>query len=338
MMSTFAAVAALGVVVSTLAACSADVPAAAPASPASTSVSQTPTPPPEPPTTLLSGRKGKDHKVLAIKLDNTVNSDPHAGLVAADVIYLEEVEYGLTRYVAVYSSKYPKRIGPVRSARISDLELLRQYGKIAFAFSGAQRLLLDDIARAFVYPLSNDAGASGYSRDPARTPPWDLFADPKALLKGAPKARKAKDVGFTFDEQVPAGGKPARSVTVTWPGANARFVWSKKEDKWLLWMDGTAATSTEGPQLGGSTVIVQQVNSYPSQFGDSYGGVTPMTETVGHGKALLMRNGQTWPITWSRPKPEDGTTWKYRGKEIALDPGQVWIALNDNDREPQITK
>ncbi|MEO8329129.1 MAG: DUF3048 C-terminal domain-containing protein [Candidatus Nanopelagicales bacterium] len=51
-----------------------------------------------------------------------------------------------------------------------------------------------------------------------------------------------------------------------------------------------------------------------------------------------MRDGQVWPITWSRPAPEDGTTWKFRGNEIALDPGQVWIALNDNDRTPQVSK
>ncbi len=322
-----------------LVACSNDDQAAAPTpTDSSTSATPSPTPPPPPPTTLLSGRVGKDHKVLAIKLDNTRYSDPHAGLIAADIVYLEEVEYGLTRYLAVYSSKYPKQIGPVRSARISDLELLRQYGRIAFAFSGAQRLLLDDIARAFLYPLSNDAGAGGYSRVSGRSAPWDLFADPKALLKGAPKARKAKDIGFTFDEAVPDGGKQVKDFSVTWPGAFAHFKWSKGQDKWLLWMDGGPATSTEGPQLGGSTVIVQYVNVYPSQFGDSYGGITPATETVGRGKALLFRNGQMWPITWSRPKPEVGTTWKFRGHEIAMDPGQVWIMLFDDDNKAVVNK
>ena len=322
-----------------LVACSDDEPAAAPTPTDSvTSSTPSPTPPPPPPTTLLSGRVGKDHRVLTIKLDNTEHSDPHAGLIAADIVYLEEVEYGLTRYLAVYSSKYPERIGPVRSARISDLELLRQYGRVAFAYSGAQRLLLDDIARAFLYPLSDDAGANGYSRDPGRSSPYDLFADPRELLSGAPKSRKAKDIGFTFDEKVPGGGKPARDVSLTWPGAFARFHWDKEKGKWLLWMDGAPATSTEGPQLGGSTVIVQYVNVYPSKFGDSFGGITPATETVGRGQALLFRNGRYWPITWSRPTPEVGTTWKFHGKEIAMDPGQVWIMLFDDDRKAQIHK
>lgn len=314
-----------------LAACSSGDDVAVPPLP-----TPTPTTSPEPPTTLLSGRPGKDGQVLAVKFDNTVNSHPHAGLMAADVVYLEEVEYGLTRFMAIFSSKYPKVLGPVRSARESDLEILEQYGRVAFAFSGANPRILADISAAPLYPLSNDAGANGYSRSPDRTAPWDLFADPDELLKGARKATDAKDVGFTFDEETPAGGKKAQGFTAFWPSAQARFEWSKKEDRWLLWMDGEAAMTTEGPQLGGSTVIIQRVDVYPSDLVDTNGAATPTTETVGRGEAWMFRDGQVWPITWSRPGPKEGTTWKYRGDEVSLDPGQVWILLLDEDRRPRI--
>jgi hypothetical protein len=274
--------------------------------------------------------------VLAVKLDNTYNSHPHTGLMAADVVYLEEVEYGLTRYLAVYSSRYPKSIGPIRSARISDMELLEQYGKVAFAYSGANPGILDDIAAAPLYPLSNDAGASGYRRSSERVAPWNLFGDPDELLKGARKATKAKDVGFTFDDEVPSGGKRVKEFTAFWPGAQANFVWSAQEDRWLLSMDGSPSMSTEGPQLGGTTVVIQRVDVYPSQYGDSFGGVTPYTATVGKGRAWLFRDGQVWPITWSRPKAAEGTTWRYRGERVPFDPGQVWVLLLDDDRRPQI--
>ncbi|HUW17249.1 MAG TPA: DUF3048 domain-containing protein [Actinomycetes bacterium] len=322
----------LAVSTSVLAACSSGDDEAAPVS--------TPTPTatvePEPPTTLLSGRRGKDGQVLAVKLDNTVNSHPHAGLVAADVVYLEEVEYGLTRFMAIFSSKYPKVIGPVRSARESDLEILQQYGKVAFAFSGANPQILAEIAGAPLYPLSNDAGTSGYSRSPDRTAPWDLFADPDELLKQARNATDAKDVGSTFDEEAPSGGKKAKGFTAVWPSAQARFEWSKEEGRWLLWMDGSPAMTTEGPQLGGTTVIVQRVDVYPSSLIDKNGAATPTTETVGKGEAWMFRDGKVWRVKWSRPSAKDGTTWKYKGSPIAFDPGQVWILLLDNDRRPQI--
>lgn len=321
----------LALCTSVLVACAGDESAAPAPTPSPTATVE-----PEPPTTLLSGRQGKDGQVLAVKLDNTINSHPHAGMLAADVVYLEEVEYGLTRFMAVFSSKYPKVLGPVRSARESDLEILEQYGKVAFAFSGANPKILAEIDQAPLYPLSNDSGAAGYSRNPDRTAPWDLFADPHELLNQAPKATEAKDIGFTFDEQTPAGGKRARGFTAFWPSAQARFAWSKEEQRWLLWMDGSPAMTTEGPQLGGTTVIVQRVDVYPSDLVDTNGAATPTTETVGKGTAWMFRDGRVWPIKWSRPSGTAGTTWKYHGSRIALDPGQVWILLLDNDRRPQI--
>lgn len=314
---------------SVLAACSSGDETVAPTSTPTTTVE------PEP-TTLLSGRRGTDGQVLAVKLDNTVNSHPHAGLLAADVVYLEEVEYGLTRIMGVFSSRYPKVVGPVRSARESDLEILEQYGSVAFAFSGSNPKIVAEINQAPLYPLSHDAGTSGYSRNPDRTPPWDLFADPDELLSQARKATEAKDVGFTFDEQTPSGGKKVRGFTAFWPSAEARFAWSKKAERWLLWMDGSPAMTTEGPQLGGTTVIIQRVDVYPSTLVDTNGAATPTTETVGTGDAWMFRDGRVWPVTWSRPTAKAGTTWTYKGSQVALDPGQVWILLLDNDRRPQI--
>ena len=64
--------------------------------------------------------------MLVVKFDNTPNAQPHSGLRKADVVYVEEVECGLTRLAAVFSTDLPKTVGPVRSARISDIDLLAQ--------------------------------------------------------------------------------------------------------------------------------------------------------------------------------------------------------------------
>jgi Protein of unknown function (DUF3048) N-terminal domain/Protein of unknown function (DUF3048) C-terminal domain len=316
----------------TVAGCSSSEPSptAAP-----TTSSASPTPPP-PATTLLSGRAGSDGQVLAVKIDNTVNAHPQAGVMAADLVYLEEVEWGLTRLLTVYSSKYPKEVGPVRSARITDLDLLQQFGEVAFAFSGANPRLVPLINAAPLHNVSGEVSGQGYWRQSGRTAPWDFFADPKVLLSRATKADKPNDVGFVFSDQKPRGGRTVRSVTVAWPSSTARFVWSKKQQRWLVWSDGSRDMAAEGPQLGGTTVIVQMADVYPSQFGDAYGGVTPMTETVGKGKALVLRDGRAYNVTWQRRSADDGTTWTYRGSDFPMAPGQVWIALLDNDRHPTI--
>ena len=69
----------------------------------------------------FSGRAGGAGKpVLVVKFDNTPNAQPHTGLKSADIVYVEEVEFGLTRIAAVFSSVQPRAVGPVRSARSSS--------------------------------------------------------------------------------------------------------------------------------------------------------------------------------------------------------------------------
>ena len=121
---------------------------------------------------VLSGREGTNGPVLVVKIDDTNAAHPQIGLEDADVVYIEQVEGGLTRLAAFFSSVIPMRIGPVRSARISDIEIMSQYGRVAFAYSGAQKKLLPVIAAANVANLGAQAQSPTiYTRDAARNAP-----------------------------------------------------------------------------------------------------------------------------------------------------------------------
>ena len=85
---------------------------------------------------ILTNLPGKNGPLLAVKIDDTTAAHPQVGLGAADVVYIEQVEGGLTRLAAIFTDKVPALIGPVRSARISDIEILAQYGRVGFAYSG----------------------------------------------------------------------------------------------------------------------------------------------------------------------------------------------------------
>ncbi|MGA1329828.1 MAG: DUF3048 domain-containing protein, partial [Candidatus Nanopelagicales bacterium] len=91
----------------------------------------------------LSGRElGLNKPVLILKIDNVKQSRPHEGLAAADQIYVERIEGGYSRLVAVYATDIPASVGPIRSARPTDISILRQFGSPAFGYSGAQTKLL----------------------------------------------------------------------------------------------------------------------------------------------------------------------------------------------------
>jgi len=335
---------ALAVGVVLLAACTSTSVSAPPASSESTSGSpsaspspsaSTPTPPP--PGSALSGRIGvKNGPILVVKLDNTPRSEPHAGLMSADVIYLEEVEGGLSRYAAVFSTQYPKTVGPIRSARITDIELLRQYGHVAFAYSGAQPKMLPVLAAADISNVSDDSGGLGYRRDGGWRPPDNLFADPKVLFGRAKNVAVARNIGFTFSSVVPAGGRPATVVSASFPAARITFGWNAAKRRWLVARDGQSSMATEGGQLGGTTVIIQYVSVTRSIYHDILGNYTPLSRSVGTGTALMLRDGRAYDITWSRPTATSGTRWMVGGHDIALAPGQVWIVLMNKTRPATI--
>lgn len=291
-------------------------------------------------TNVLSGREGLNGPLLVVKIDDTKSAHPQIGLEDADIVYIEQVEGGLTRLAAVFSSKIPKRIGPVRSARISDIELLAQLGRVAFAYSGAQRKLLPVIASANMQDLGAQRQSSSiYTTDPNRTSPYAMVLRADRLMQRVADQGylidSAKDIGFKFGA-APDGGVAIEKVDIHWPAAMYSAEWSKEQSRWLLFHNNTLNIADSGKVLGPTTLIIQMVSITPSEYGDKFGGVTPLSKSVGTGKAYVLRDGRYFETIWNRPTSTSGTVFSLpNGETINFAPGQIWIALTD--REPDFT-
>ena len=288
------------------------------------------------PINSLSGRIGSDGPILVVKIDDTPPAHPQAGLEDADVVYIEQVEGGLTRIAAVFSSKIPALIGPVRSARISDIEILEQFGRVAFAYSGAQQKLLPVIAAANLENLGAQRQSREiYSNDPLRNAPTAMMLQAQTLMQKVKEQELpvsiSKSAGWNFAESFDTGTAIA-SAKVSWPANSYDAVWSAAEKRWLLSHGGVPNLAASGIHLGASTFVIQLVSITPSEYGDKVGGVTPFTATVGSGRGYILRDGKYIPALWDRPTPNAGTTWKTTsGEEIPFAPGQIWIALTDKE-------
>jgi hypothetical protein len=260
---------------------------------------------------------------LIFKIDNVVQARPPTGLTYADIVYLLPVEGGLSRIMAVFSSHIPPVVGPVRSSREEDIRLLRQFGKPAFAFSGAQPHLLPVVEHARIVDLY--AGrVGGYFRDYNRIAPYNLYARTKTLLSEAKHASLARDIGFRFGA-APPGGKRIHSYNVSYQAAHFTFWWSHKQHRWLVSMDGRLARSASGKLLGGPTVVVQYTRVRTSVFKE-LGIRPPYAITVGHGKADVLRDGRVYHVSWSRPNWNGGTKFTlHDGQRMRFAPGQVWL-------------
>lgn len=288
----------------------------------------TPTPPP--PRVLISPLTGLPidavRPVLVVKVDNTRAARPQAGVSSADVVYVEEVESGLTRLAAVFSSALPASVGPIRSARTTDIELFAQYGPITLAYSGANDGVQDELNRSGLHLLSDDLGAPGFARERGRPAVYNLMGDPTAFVAALP-SRNAPDIGFRFGPAAP-GGKPIGSITASYPRASIGAAWDPGSGRWLMSLDGRAAPAAEGGQLSAATVVVQYVDVEDSGYVDVVGSPTPLVRTVGSGPAVVLRDGVGYDATWSRPFPLTRTSFSGANKlPIPFAPGPVWVLL-----------
>lgn len=291
-------------------------------------------PAPEIERNVLTGLPGKNGKVLAVKFDDTTYAHPQEGVEAADVVFVTQVEAGLTRLMGIYSSTYPEILGPVRSARISDIDILAQFGKVGFLYSGSQNKLRPVITAANLVNLSAERNPpSIYFNDPSRTAPYAMMVKPNLLLEKADEVSQVQSIGWSHGRRAPEA-KKITTATIRWPNAVYRATWSATEKRFLLEHDSKPNIAASGVQLGSPMMIIQMVSIKPSEYGDKFGGITPKSTVTGTGVGYLLRNGSMTKVQWSRENPEAPTKWILEdGTEALFQPGQVWFFLTDQEPE-----
>ena len=304
------------------------VPAAAPSTPTgSPSAQPTPessaTPDAEPDAETadpLTGGKVSAHPVLAVKVENTTAARPQVGLSQADIVFVEEVEGAQTRLVAVYHSKLPRRLGPVRSARSTDAELLPLFGKPGLVYSGANRRVQRRLDAASLVPIYRE------TRDHRRPAPHNVFVD-LARIAHTESAGKAQPIGWTFADKPSQAGRPVDKATskvgndlFTFDYANGRYTVSWRGRRYV---DGDSNAVAKA-----DNVVVMRVRNVPDGNRDVLGSPSVLSKTVGSGAVTVYRDGRKVAGNWSRSKASGPLRiTDSAGRPIALRPGQTWVTL-----------
>lgn len=308
------------------------------ASPSTTTPQPPPPPPPPPPvhwplTGVESGAVAA-HPALAVKIENAVSSRPQTGLNSADMVWEEVVEGGITRFVAVFHSTLPSRLGPIRSVRPMDPAIAAPLRGL-FAFSGGQRPFVDAVADAGLQVISQDAGAAGFYRLDTRKAPHNVYADPAAFMAQADPAHQAPPApqfaiaGPDQQPSAPVAGAPTAVVDLKLSGvSHPRWTWSAVDGAWLRAEGSTAATEADGAPLRAANVVVLRVAVVNTGYTDPAGNPVPETQMVGSGEALIATGGATVAATWSKASPYDPVVLTGAdGAPILLAPGNTWIEL-----------
>ena len=287
---------------------------------------------------------------LAVKIENTPDARPQSGLEKADIVYEEEVEGGITRFIAIFQSRDAAVIGPVRSARPEDPDILRQYGAI-LAFSGGAQYVIDHIRQTpNVVMLGPSQAGSAFYRVRFRPAPHNLYSSTAALFRiERNRDLKPPPPPFSFSNVVPTPMpspspsaspsvtsspspivKSGLSVSVAFSTATytANWRWVATLKSYLRFEGALPHRSASGQQLRAQNVLLVFVKTHPSAHRDAAGNTTPIAQVVGSGAAILFRNGVQIRGKWVRASLADPMVFTTTiGSPLLFAPGVTWVEL-----------
>ena len=279
-----------------------------------------------------------ERPAVIVKIDNDAAAPPQSGLDRADVVYEEVVEGGITRYLAIFQSQDADPVGPVRSVRETDADILRPIGGL-FAYSGGIPPFVSLIDATGITDVGADDDGGAYYRSSERNAPDNLYTSTTVLRQRTPAGAAAPPPLFDYvgnDEKFSEPGQKAvAQVTVTMSGASvATWSYDTATRQWDRSTNGhpqTVAVGTalsSGPAVAFTNIIVEMVPYQDTGYIDPAGNPVPDADTVGSGQAVILSDGELVDATWSKPAPSAITTYQASdGSPVRLLRGTTWIML-----------
>lgn len=274
---------------------------------------------------------------LVVKIDNAEpdtgqGGRPQAGLNQADVVFEEVVEGSVTRLAAIFHSGDSDPVGPVRSARTTDLLIMQPLNRPLFAWSGANANVAGQVRAAPLVDLGHDAAVGAYYRDGDRPAPYNLFSSTGALRASTPDEKRPPPALFTYRaaNAKPAGAQPVKGVHIVYGGgpgsAPVDYTWDGKG--WARSQVGEDHVDAAGARISPPNVIIRFTPYKEVQCCDASGFPIVEAELVGTGEAWVLTAGVLIKGTWERTSPDALTSYTGAdGKPIGLTPGPTWVAI-----------
>jgi hypothetical protein len=271
------------------------------------------------PTDPLTGGKVSNQPVIAAKVENIAAARPQVGLGLADITFIEEVEGAQTRLIAVYHSRFPKRLGPVRSARSTDVQLLPLFGKPGLVYSGANSAVQRKINNASIVPIPRS------TRDHRRVAPHNVFVN-LAGIDRSTKLPEATPIGWTFSEVAP---RASAATSVKVHVGHDRFSFGYSSGRYTVrWNGQKYADGDTNAITKTDNVVIMKVHNHPDGNRDVLGAPSVQSDTVGKGAVTIYRDGKKIVGHWKRTKASGPLRFTDKsGDPIVLKPGQTWVAL-----------
>jgi hypothetical protein len=261
-----------------------------------------------------------------VKIDNSPERGvrPHVGINQADVVFEIQAE-GISRYAAVFQSTVPDVVGPVRSGRTGDLDVISQLSKPLYKCSGGNGYTMDLLRASPNLTFLCGQGADTFRdrRQSNMKPEHTLFVHPAALFAQAPAGQAAPAPIFTYRAPSdPVGGQPVTSIHMHFMATQVAWTWDPASNTFKRLLDGSPHVDSTGAQVDPANVVVL-FTQYPT---NGHTG-SPEAVSVGSGDAWVLSAGRLVIANWTRAKNTDPYTITANGVPVGLSPGRTWVEL-----------
>jgi Protein of unknown function (DUF3048) N-terminal domain/Protein of unknown function (DUF3048) C-terminal domain len=279
-------------------------------------------------------RPSLDGPSVTCKIDNVHTETLKANINRTDLVYVELVEGGLTRLVAVWHSDLPTAVGPVRSIRPMDPDIISPLGGIV-CYSGGQLKFVTMMRNTNVYNATETSEQTHgtFTRAKDREAPKNVIVDAAKLAAAhaelTPPAAQFEFTAITDQASAVAAGKPIANFSIYYPSALSHWIYNGTN--FARSQDGIVHKDSEsGLQTTATNVVVLNV-----QIDRQYGKV-PKTILVGSGTGWVFSQGKQLAVKWSKAsQTEPIVLTDEAGAPIKLIRGNTWVELlpqNENGR------
>jgi hypothetical protein len=264
---------------------------------------------------------------LVAKIDNLPSAWPQSGVNQADIVYEENVE-GWTRFAAVFHSSTPAVVGPIRSGRTQDIDLLTSLGSPGLVWSGGNPGVTKAIKQSTLFSIAavDVMDEAGFFRDTTRPAPSNLLARVDALIAyaGPPDTPTTqqftyRSAGTSFASGAVDGVKLGMDG-----GMRAQWTWNAETSRYERSTETGPQLDTDGEVLSTDNIVVV-LTTYRQSAVDAR---SPEAVTVGGGEAVVLSGGRAATGRWTRPTAQ--SPWQLTdisGATIGLASGRTWVVL-----------
>ena len=275
---------------------------------------------------------------LSVKIDNVDGALPQSGLNFADIIWEELVEGGQTRLFATFHSQDVDPVGPIRSARPVDADLLAGLGGGVFAYSGAapgEIAPVEEHSGATL--LSNDNGVPAFYRDSSiHDAPHNVYSSTGALYGAGADAGAPNTPPPPQFKYGPGSGRPIVTVNFTMgERLHGAWHWNKASSVWERDQNDAQDVLADGARVTTNNVLIMTVRIEGTGVFDTIGEEDPLPVVLGENPCWLLRDGQVIEGRWKRPaidKPAVFTDTK--GNDLFFERGRTWVELLPDSQQP----